>query len=189
MGQMTTVERPAPTTSMPAITLWQPWATLVAEGVKMIETRHWPAPHALIGQRIAIHAAKKFDREITIAIVGDENYDRYCESGGVERCRIADMPAVGKVVVALGYVPLATLPVGSVIATAVLSKCERFTQDGVRKLCAVYGADQLDYGDFTVGRYGWFFRDIQKFDKPIPARGAQGIWTWEHREGAGEVAA
>jgi hypothetical protein len=43
---------------MPAVSLWQPWASLIAVGAKTIETRSWPAPKGLIGQRIAIHAAK-----------------------------------------------------------------------------------------------------------------------------------
>ena len=44
---------------MKAITLWQPWATLIADGIKTLETRTWEPPADLIGQRIAIHAAKR----------------------------------------------------------------------------------------------------------------------------------
>jgi len=44
---------------MRAISLWQPWATAIAIGVKRIETRHWstsyPGP-------LAIHAAQRWDR-------------------------------------------------------------------------------------------------------------------------------
>lgn len=47
---------------MKAISLWQPWASLIACGVKVYETRSWPPPRELIGQPIAIHAAKKIDR-------------------------------------------------------------------------------------------------------------------------------
>lgn len=39
-----------------ALTIRQPWATLVALGVKQIETRSWRAPASLIGQHFAIHA-------------------------------------------------------------------------------------------------------------------------------------
>ena len=44
---------------MKAISLHQPWASLIAEGIKIIETRDWAPPHALVGQRIAIHATKR----------------------------------------------------------------------------------------------------------------------------------
>ena len=47
---------------MKATTLWQPYATLVALGIKTIETRSYAPPAALIGQRIAIHAAKRVCR-------------------------------------------------------------------------------------------------------------------------------
>jgi hypothetical protein len=43
-----------------AISLWQPWATGIANGVKLIETRHWSTP--LRGE-IAIHAAKRWDAD------------------------------------------------------------------------------------------------------------------------------
>ena len=42
----------------PAITLHQPWASLVAHGIKNIETRSWPPPQGIIGERIAIHAGR-----------------------------------------------------------------------------------------------------------------------------------
>jgi hypothetical protein len=45
--------------ALPAISLWQPWASFIAIGVKKYETRHWAAPSRLIGKRIAIHAAKR----------------------------------------------------------------------------------------------------------------------------------
>lgn len=42
-----------------ALSLWQPWASLVACGVKRHETRHWMTNHR---GPIAIHAAKTLDR-------------------------------------------------------------------------------------------------------------------------------
>lgn len=44
---------------IPAISLWQPWASFIAIGVKPYETRHWRAPVRYVGHRIAIHAAKR----------------------------------------------------------------------------------------------------------------------------------
>lgn len=43
---------------MRAITLHQPYASLIAEGLKTIETRSWPPPLAYIGRPLAIHAGK-----------------------------------------------------------------------------------------------------------------------------------
>ena len=44
---------------MKAKTLYQPFATLIAEGFKTIETRSQPPPLSLMSQRIAIHAGKR----------------------------------------------------------------------------------------------------------------------------------
>lgn len=52
---------------MKAITLWQPWASLIAYGVKTRETRSWEPPRGLIGQRIAIHAAARPMRHADMA--------------------------------------------------------------------------------------------------------------------------
>ena len=51
------------TESMYAITLHQPWASLIALGIKTVETRSWPAPALLVGQTIAIHAGKRVVRQ------------------------------------------------------------------------------------------------------------------------------
>ncbi len=49
-------------TTLKCISLWQPWASLITDGRKQIETRHWPAPAWLIGAELAIHATKYVDR-------------------------------------------------------------------------------------------------------------------------------
>ena len=43
---------------MKAISIKQPWASLIAHGIKDIENRTWKCPHKYIGQRILIHASK-----------------------------------------------------------------------------------------------------------------------------------
>jgi hypothetical protein len=50
-----------------AISLHQPWASLIALGLKHHETRSWRYPARLEGQRLVIHAAK---RRPTLAEVG-----------------------------------------------------------------------------------------------------------------------
>ena len=58
---------------MPAVSLWQPWASLVAIGAKPFETRSFPIPRRLLGKRVAIHAAARpcfvdFDQDTIDAI-------------------------------------------------------------------------------------------------------------------------
>lgn len=42
---------------MKAISLWQPWASAIAQGIKTIETRGWPTKYR---GPLAIHAARKW---------------------------------------------------------------------------------------------------------------------------------
>lgn len=47
--------------NLPCITLWQPWASLIAYSSKRVENRSWKPPQSLIGKRIAIHAEAKYE--------------------------------------------------------------------------------------------------------------------------------
>ena len=43
---------------MKAISIKQPWASLIAHSIKDIENRTWKCPQKYIGQRVLIHASK-----------------------------------------------------------------------------------------------------------------------------------
>lgn len=45
--------------SLPALTIWQPWASLIVADAKPWEFRGWAAPKAYRGKRIAIHAGAR----------------------------------------------------------------------------------------------------------------------------------
>jgi len=47
---------------MKCITLWQPWATWIALDWKTIETRTHSRFACLVGERIAIHAGRRWDK-------------------------------------------------------------------------------------------------------------------------------
>ena len=68
------------TRTIPAVTLWQPWACLVEIGVKPYETRAFPIPRRLLGQRVAIHAAARpcfVDFDLSTADAIDEAFGRF----------------------------------------------------------------------------------------------------------------
>lgn len=56
---------------MKGLTLTQPWATLIALGIKRIENRKWKPPANMIGERFAIHASREIDPAVT-AILPDD---------------------------------------------------------------------------------------------------------------------
>jgi phage tail tube protein FII len=80
---------------MKAITLIQPWATLIILGEKKIETRSWSTN--LRGE-IAIHAGKKIDKSVFEKPYYREAFKKYgitvdniITSSLIGRCKIVDV--------------------------------------------------------------------------------------------------
>ena len=143
---------------MKAVTLWQPYASAVAEGIKTSETRSWAPPENLIGQRIAIHASLRVPRL------------HECPSA-VSWQWALDQPR-GVVVATVRLVAA-----GKVVAPPV--DC----RDRVFRCRTSYGAmfDGSDdgLGDYRLGRWVWLFDGVEPLDPPVPARGMQRIWNWD----------
>jgi hypothetical protein len=153
---------------MKALTLWQPWATLVAEGVKPFEFRSWPAPKWIWDQRIAIHAgARPVKAKEVDGLIGAL---RMNEGWGTALLVDRALDILLKV-----QSDLSRLPLSSVLCTAVIGKPVP-AADAVAK---VYGdsfkgdSDRIDHQVF-----GWPMLDIVRLEPPLPARGAQGFWEW-----------
>lgn len=143
---------------MPAITVWQPWASLIAIGAKPYEFRRWPAPKAIVGRRIAIHAgARKMRREeIQDLLLRVEDPD----SGHALVAHLAK-PLLHTALTSPGKIELS-----HVVCTAILGEPKRAT--------TLYpDSDRVDHHI-----WGWPLTDIQALQPPVPARGAQGFWKW-----------
>ncbi|WP_342234568.1 hypothetical protein [Inquilinus sp. OTU3971] len=138
---------------MRAISTWQPFAHLIAIGAKKIETRPYPLPPAILGQRIAIAATKNIR--------------------SAQRRAIED-PFLQDELLRLAVPPLDTLPRGCVVATAIAARSEPITQELVDALSPA----EFAMGWYAEGRFAWFLEDVIKIE-PVPARGMQGFWHWE----------
>lgn len=148
---------------MKALTLYQPWASLVALCEKKIETRSWYTSYR---GTLAIHAAKKpFDT--------DPYLDR-------ELYLFAD---------ALGLPDIFSfdaLPYGAVIATCNLVDCLYIGKTHLHcyaRVVPLPSGNELAFGDYTEGRFAWVLNDVRPLPEPIPAKGRQGLWNWEPPEG------
>lgn len=156
---------------MRCITLTEPWATLVAIGAKRIETRSWAAPRWLLGQQIAIHAAKGMKQD-------DLNFSLVGPCATVLRAnklrQFAWAEPVGPVKDAFPTTR------GRVIATATLYACREIPNADIEQLLDQYGfpEHELDFGNYAPGRYAWFLRDVRRID-PVAARGELGLWEWD----------
>jgi hypothetical protein len=140
---------------MKALTLTQPWATLVAIGAKMIETRSWRTSYR---GPLAIHAARGYPR------------------WALETCEESPFRE------ALTGLSPAGLPRGAVIATCDLIDCVRTEEIVLDRTCP-YRSDltttEGQFGDYSPGRFAWILEDVMKLPEPIPAKGALGLWEWE----------
>ena len=139
---------------MKALTIWQPWASMVAAGIKENETRGYPISYR---GPIAIHAGKKSVHEVWSRYIDRETREVICRL-----LNITDQAGLG------------VFPLGCVLATANLVDCIEITPYYISTLTQ----DELALGDYTIGRYAWKLADVKQFPNPIPAKGQQGLWDW-----------
>jgi hypothetical protein len=161
---------------MKAITLHQPWATLVAIGAKQIETRSWKTAYR---GPLAIHAGKN-TRYIKM-----KSADYLC----------AEEPFYS-VLTRAGFVwPSGPLPLGCVVATCELVDVQQIDEVVSFPACQSYNArghtwelskQERAFGNYAVGRYMWLLDNIQILPA-IPAKGSQGFWEWDPSEKSGGV--
>lgn len=90
---------------MRTISLWQPWATAVAIGIKKIETRHWSTNYR---GPLAIHAAKRWDgqqREFAMIEHGLGRLPKRLPFGAVIAvCDLIDVQPTDELVLEIGAV-------------------------------------------------------------------------------------
>lgn len=151
---------------MRGLSLTQPWATLVAIGAKKIETRSWSTPYR---GWLAIHAAKG------LASVGGGH------SGLIDLCLTEPFRSALVRGGAGRIVPGEDLPLGAIVAVAHLHRVGRISR---RRDDAIYveghdlpiTGDEVAFGDYTPGRFGWSLTNVQSLTEPIPCRGSLGLW-------------
>lgn len=159
---------------MKAITLWQPWASLLACGAKVYETRSWETRYR---GPIAIHAAEK-----------KHDYFMFGEEFAIKAMGALELKGINP----------QELPHGCIIAVAELVDCEKikkyydegswitqsFTVNEMGSIrykakVEVIRGDELLFGYWEPGRYAWKFANMRMLDKPIPCKGKQRIWNWD----------
>lgn len=135
-----------------AITIWQPYATLIAIGAKQFETRSWSTYHT---GPLLIHAARRWDAD-----------------------RADDCERVKQVLehhdftsdATIGHLPWKET-LGCVLAVATLVVCTkcRWMSRGLTDM-------EREYGNFAPYRLAWQLADVQPLKSPVACRGHQGLW-------------
>lgn len=148
-----------------ALTLWQPWASLIMIAAKPWEFRKWsfadrPYLAPLVGQRIVIHAGarpvKKGELEDIIERIDADESALIAEIARPFIERVLDGEE--------------KLPMAAALGTAVIGQPQR-SYDLFKHIVA--DSDRLDQQ-----MYAWPVGEVQAFAAPIPASGAQGFWNW-----------
>lgn len=166
---------------MKAITIQQPWASLIVSGDKLYETRCWKTNYR---GPIAIHAAKQVD-DVGYLCSPLKTLEWLTASGITPRILHEELPR------------------GAVIATAELVRIWKIVfhpgtdvdkakhiRIGAESLTLdVHAPDFNDYivptekeisfGMWTPGNYAWELQNIKILPEPIPVKGRQGLWNWE----------
>ena len=137
---------------MKAISLWQPWATLIAIGAKTYETRSWSTDYR---GPLLIHAAKN-ESELKVALE-DEFFNVLSEAGYFEGDK--------------------SLPLGAIVAYAELATVGR-----VELVRDTHAKNERAFGDYSDGRFAWKLVNVQRIEPAVPARGAQGLFDIELSE-------
>lgn len=167
-----------------AITLWQPWASLVAVGAKKIETRSWATAYR---GPLAIHAAKKKPADFVT-----EFMSLLKEQGlvSVKPAKIRKSRNGIQIDVTMPR-QVINAPSGVVLCTCNLVDClEILNRTSIdKKIVAAQLSDgreitgnELRFGDYFPGRYAWILENVKWLPEPMPAKGKQGLWNWEPPE-------
>src|SRR5215475_3599982 len=123
------------TKTIMGLSLWQPWASLMALNAKKIETRSWPTNYC---GPVAIHAAKKWDQELRDT----------CHSEPFEDALFGDEK----------FVKDEDLPRGCFVALGKLHRVLSTTE--YAPAIPSMETDEYWFGDYSSGRFMWVFDEI-----------------------------
>ena len=154
---------------MKALTIWQPWASLIIAGAKPYEFRSWSPPRWMIGQRIVIHAAaRKID-----TMEAAQMYHLLKHMGGSQGAKELCLKAELALPV-LEAVRDGSLPIGAGLGSATVGEARLGTH--IAEDFGVPRANDRDRDEHA--NWGWPMLDIEPWADPIPCKGAQGLWNW-----------
>ncbi len=178
---------------MKCLTLWQPWATLVAVGAKQFETRSWPCHHR---GPLAIHASMT-DPYGNYAIRTSirRNFDLWADALKGQ-CRInttkkqIDLDGLPR-----GHVVGITRMVDCLPAETLFEVTQLHNAGALRQMVGKLLYDSHSdrvielankgpllsererlFGQFSAGRFGFLLADAKKLEQPVPLKGKQGLF-------------
>lgn len=182
----------------PALSLWQPWASLLASGAKWLDTRSWSPHPDLIGNRMAFASTGTMPKAAKDAVRHGAPhfqaiFDALRAAGfqiGWDRKKLVHNLPLGKVLCTapvLGSYPMfdARTAAGELPERCLLIAPTRLLL--VRPEGDIDATSQLPFGDFAPGRVAWLLGPPTPVEGDHPAHGRQGIWNWRPTTAIGNV--
>lgn len=148
---------------MKALTVIQPWASLILLGAKRFETRSWKTAHR---GPLLIHASAQLP-PVAQALCYEEPW------------KSALAPLLKP------YSPSAPngdpwdLPLGALLGIVEVVDCVATESLDFGQLplgADAIGPDEKAFGDYRPGRWAWQLRVLHRFAQPIPLPGHLGLW-------------
>ena len=147
-----------------ALTIWQPWATLVIAGWKPYEFRGWPAPKFIVGQRLVIHAGARPVRKKEVQFLLSQLTSGIF-FGGLKPEAMLLLEDV--------LMDRRTLPLSAGLGTVRVGTPHRS--------CDLWPDEFKGYSDSElqeVSNWAWPMEEATPFTPIVPTPGRQGLWKW-----------
>jgi hypothetical protein len=126
---------------MKAISIWQPWASLIISGRKSIETRSWPCvPMPFVASALRA-ATKAIGRQQRLAMA-EEAFRLHYDA--------AELP------------PLDELPMGCILGTVIIEGCRSVDSEMLQDL----DLQESAFGWYEPGRFAWELKDPRPLATP-----------------------
>lgn len=148
---------------MKALSLTQPWASLVVMGEKKLETRSWMSRHFGL---TAIHASQGLPKKAKIFSHENKFVKPLFNQEWFEFTDQFTLGAIIGTVEVIGYLPT-----------------ERFTSENEvdRKIVKQFTGEDFtekekSFGIYTEERFVWILKNPRILETPIPCKGALSLW-------------
>lgn len=146
---------------MKVLSLLQPWGSLVVLGHKKIETRSWNTKYR---GELLIHASLGKNKE-------GYNlwHSKHCWDKVTDNKHFIELPfgaIIGKVNLIETFKFVEPLP-------------DEYRQNWEDKKRWELTEQELAFGNYSPGRYGWLLSDPVCFETPIPVKGKLSLWDYD----------
>lgn len=166
--------------NLKVLTIWQPFASLIAFGEKRFETRPKPTSHIRDNNWYLIHAAKKWDNEIKDICLSEPFFSTLKDIGypNTLTSHYGGLQALEGVI----------FPLGQIVALCQVKRCLKSTgykthegetwvtiRNENHPIMSIEG-NELAFGNYNEGRYAWELINVHMVE-PFLYQGSQGYYA------------